>query len=188
MNNHKNLEPGRFYHIYNKARNEADLFRESTNYDYFLKLYDRYLFNHFETFAWVLMPNHFHFLIRTSPRLPDKPFHQYLSNLFNAYTKAFNKKYNRVGPLFKSPFERKEVTDSNQFRNLVHYIHNNPVHHGFSESMIEYRWSSYQTIVSLRPTKLNREVITGWFNGKDEFVKYHQGEYDYTNIKDLMID
>lgn len=143
MNTNQLLEPGIIYHIYNKARNGENMFREPTNYSYFLKLYERYLFEWFETFAWVLMPNHFHLLVKTSPQLPDKPFHQYLSNLFNAYTKAFNKKYDRSGPLFKSPYQRIAVTNTRQFRNLVHYIHNNPVHHGFCDSMLEYRWSSY---------------------------------------------
>ena len=93
-----------------------------------------------ETFAYCLMPNHFHFVlgIRSDDELLDyfnlpkdltgfenlsglisKKF----SNFFNAYTKAFNKKYSRVGRLFRSSVKRKLVEDDEYFCRLVHYIH-----------------------------------------------------------------
>lgn len=133
------LEPESYYHIYNRGINSCDLFTEEDNYNYFLNLYEKYVNPIAETFSWVLMPNHFHFLIR----LKDineldltgfenlsglKPPHQYFSNLFNAYTKAFNKRNNRHGALFERPFKRKLVEDESYFKQLVLYIHNNPVH------------------------------------------------------------
>ena len=154
MNTNQLLEPGIVYHIYNKARNGENLFHEPTNYSYFLKLYERYLFECFETFAWVLMPNHFHLLVKTSNRLPDKPFHQYLSNLFNAYTKAFNKRYDRSGPLFISPYQRIAVNNSRHFRNLIHYIHNNPVRKGLVATPDDWYYSSSAGWSSVRDEPL----------------------------------
>jgi putative transposase len=58
------LEAGEFYHIYNHGVGERDLFREPDNYDYFLGLYDKYISPVADTYAWVLMPNHFHLLVR----------------------------------------------------------------------------------------------------------------------------
>ena len=58
------LNYGKFYHIYNKGVNSCDLFYESTNYEHFLKLYDTYISPVADTYAWVLMKNHFHLLIR----------------------------------------------------------------------------------------------------------------------------
>lgn len=58
------LEPGNFYHIYNRGINSCNLFREPTNYEHFLELYDKYISPVADTFAWVLMPNHFHLLVR----------------------------------------------------------------------------------------------------------------------------
>ncbi len=58
------LEHGKYYHIYNRGINGENLFREKANYLYFLKLYDKYIDPVAETYAWCLMPNHFHLLVR----------------------------------------------------------------------------------------------------------------------------
>jgi len=145
------IEPlnfGKFYHIYNRGINSCDLFHENTNYEYFLGLYDKHISPMADTFAWVLMPNHFHLLVRIKeeediqPRttnLTISPHRdrnraralvpaKYFSNLFNSYAQAFNKMYGRHGNLFERPFKRKEITDKEYFKTLVSYIHNNPVH------------------------------------------------------------
>ena len=58
------LEFGQYYHIYNRGINGCDLFTSEENYQYFLNLYEKHIDPIAETFAWVLMPNHFHILIR----------------------------------------------------------------------------------------------------------------------------
>ena len=58
------IEHGYYYHIYNHGVGERDLFDETANYEYFLRLYDKYVSSIAETYAWVLMKNHFHFLVR----------------------------------------------------------------------------------------------------------------------------
>ena len=58
------LIPGNFYHIYNRGIDSCNLFIEPDNYEYFLSLYDKYISPVADTYAWVLMPNHFHFLVR----------------------------------------------------------------------------------------------------------------------------
>jgi REP element-mobilizing transposase RayT len=58
------LLPGKFYHIYNRGINSCSVFTETTNFEHFLNLYDKYISMVADTFAWVLMKNHFHFLVR----------------------------------------------------------------------------------------------------------------------------
>ncbi len=58
------LEPGCYYHIYNRGINGCELFREPTNYEYFLGLYEKHISPVAETFAWCLMGNHFHLLVK----------------------------------------------------------------------------------------------------------------------------
>ena len=60
----ENLMNGRFYHIYNRGNNRRDLYGEAADYEHFLSLYEKYITPVAETFAWVLMPNHFHLLVR----------------------------------------------------------------------------------------------------------------------------
>ena len=173
------LENGKYYHIYNRGINSDILFRDSDNYNYFLKLYDTHIDPIAETFAWCLMKNHFHFLIRVKEveeiktAIKIQPS-QSFSNLFNAYTKAFNKKYNRHGALFERPFRRKWVNYDRYFQNLIVYIHNNPVHHNICDHPLEYAWSSYLSCIADKPTKLNRQKVIETFNDVENFKYVHQ--------------
>jgi len=192
------LKQGKFYHIYNRGINSCNLFCESDNYAYFLRLYDKHISPVADTYAWVLMPNHFHFLIRLKDNAEvsdnlnltgfenlsglNKPPHQYFSNLFNAYTKAFNKRFSRHGSLFERPFKRKPVDEEEYFKQLILYIHNNPVHLGFSIHPVEYPWSSYLTCISSKDSKLKRDKVIGWFENKDNFVAQHRQPF---NIRQL---
>ncbi len=185
------IEPlihGKYYHIYNRGINSDTLFKEKRNYEYFLKLYDNHIEPIAETFAWCLMKNHFHLLIRikNADELslnkiiePSQSF----SNLFNAYTKAYNKSYNRHGPMFERPFKRKMISNESYFQNLIAYIHNNPVHHAICEHPLNYPWSSYITCVSEKKTKLKRTEVIAFFNDLENFKYVHQQK-----INDLSID
>ena len=99
------LVPGVVYHIYNRGNNGEDIFIEARNYDYFMKLYEKYITPVAETYAYCLLRNHFHLMVRIkdlpgfqnlaglNAGLKPKPIYQYFSNFFNAYTKAINKTY-----------------------------------------------------------------------------------------------
>ena len=78
------LRNSAYYHIYTRGNNRADLFREERNYRYFLSLYHRHIAPVAETYAYCLLRNHFHLLIRTRDSTPKTPS-QAFSNLFNAY-------------------------------------------------------------------------------------------------------
>ena len=58
------LEFGKYYRIYNKGLNSCKLFEETTNYNHFLSLYEKYIHPIADTYAYCLMKNHFHFLVR----------------------------------------------------------------------------------------------------------------------------
>jgi REP element-mobilizing transposase RayT len=55
---------GNYYHIYNRGNNGIDIFLETENYYHFLRLYAKYIEPIAETFAWCLLKNHFHVLVR----------------------------------------------------------------------------------------------------------------------------
>lgn len=61
---HLPLETGKYYHIYNRGINGCNLFYEEKNYHYFLEKYAHYMSGVLDTFAYCLMPNHFHLLVR----------------------------------------------------------------------------------------------------------------------------
>lgn len=203
MNQKEPLLFGNYYHIYNRGNNGIDIFLETENYYYFLRLYAKYIEPIAETFAWCLLKNHFHILVRIKdkteintqeltysttekPKLID-PSRQF-SHLFNAYTQAINKKHKRTGSLFETSFERKSVTSEKYFRQLIFYIHNNPVHHGFVKQVTQYPWSSYETIISQRPTKLKRTDVIELYNDIENFVFYHTQQQNLDEINNLLIE
>jgi len=176
MSNPIPLECGKYYHIYNRGINRANIFFEDRNYPYFLKLYAAHIEPIADTYAYCLLYNHFHFLVRIKQvmeldltGLQDlsglKKTSQYFSNMFNAYTKAINKAYNRTGALFQRPFGRIEVTAEDYFVNLITYIHQNPQRHGLVADFRTWLYSSYHALLSTQPTRLQREVVLTWFNG-----------------------
>ena len=197
------LENGKYYHIYNRGNNRIDLFYETENYNHFLRLYAKYIEPVVETYAWCLMKNHFHFLVyiketeeidisKLEYSSTDKPkiisASKQFSNLFNAYTLSMNKRYNRTGSLFEKNFRRKLVTSEVYFQKLIFYVHNNPVHHKFTEMIIEYPWTSYGTIISTKPTKLQRDKVIEAFHNLENFIYYHSINQNLDEIEDLIIE
>jgi REP element-mobilizing transposase RayT len=173
------LQPGRYYHIYNRGNNRENLFLEERNYRHFLKLYGRYVAPVANTYAYCLLKNHFHVLVRIKMVAEQgqtgkilNPSQQ-LGNLFNAYSKAINKAYRRSGSLFEHPFERIEVTSEQYLLRLIIYIHHNPQKHGLIADFRDWPYSSYQALCSTRPTGLRRDDVIAWFGGPAQLAAAH---------------
>lgn len=66
------LEQGKFYHIYNCGNNGENLFRMNGDYEHFIRMYEKYVDPVADTFAWVLMKNHFHILVRVKENIVYK--------------------------------------------------------------------------------------------------------------------
>lgn len=188
------LQYGKYYHIFNRGNNRENIFVEERNYRYFLQLYAKHVMPIADTYAYCLLRNHFHFLVRIKTveeqdltGLPRKPS-QHFSNLFNAYAKAFNKAYHRTGALFQRPFGRIEVASDAYFVYLVIYIHQNPQKHGFVEDFRTWPYSSYQALLSTKPTRLQRDDVLEWFQGLDHFEDVHRYEVDEGKIAPLILD
>lgn len=188
-----------YYHIYNRGTNRENIFIEERNYEHFLKLYEKHIELIAETFAYCLLRNHFHMLVRIKSeeeikqtlkvsetfrvlgnKKPlgsnelgsDYPSKQF-SNFFNAYAKAINKAYNRTGSLFQHPFGRVPVTTDRQFWNVIAYIHQNPQKHKFVDDFRDWKYSSYGIILSEKRTSLNRKEVLDWFGGKQSYLDLH---------------
>jgi REP element-mobilizing transposase RayT len=197
------LEPGKIYHIYNRGINRCNLFSDNDNYEYFLSLYSKHISPIANTLAWVLMKNHLHLLVQILPvedwksnteefknsqnMEPNKRTYQQFSNLFNAYTKAYNKRYKRTGSLMEHSFKRKEIDTIDYLKRVIVYIHNNPVKHGFCDHPEEYPWSSYKSCLSNKPTKLAREKVINWFGGVSEFEAYHKSNLNEDDINNWLL-
>jgi len=200
------LQPGVAYHIYNRGNNREDIFREERNYRYFLQLYARYVYSIADTFAYCLLRNHFHLLLRikTAEELRQlkafqalqasetwkvsRKLSRHFSNLFNAYTKAINNAYSRSGSLFEKSFKRIPVSNEAYFTQLIRYIHFNPQKHGFVDDFRDWPWSSYHTLQSHGSTRLARDEVVQWFDDTAGFISFHQEAVDEYRIAAFIGD
>lgn len=199
------LEYGKYYHIYNRGNNYENIFQNNEDYLHFLNAYDIYISPVADTFAWCLMKNHFHILVRIKnedeigflnsdysnsdnielkwktifPAHPDARYArkptptQQFKHLFIAYSRWFNKRHQRFGALFEKNFKRKHVDNEMYYTNLIVYIHNNPIKHGFVEHTLDYPWTSYLSISSTKPTKLMRDNVIRCFDNIENFKHQH---------------
>lgn len=201
------LAPAYFYHIYNHANGIENLFCSDGNYLYFLKLYSIHIAGIADTFAYCLMPNHFHFAIRIKPEEELTKYYQernsanvvpaggvvqlntrQFSNFFNAYVQAFNKQQRRRGGLFNEPYRRVKITSMNYLLNLIHYIHNNPVHHGFVNKMDEWKYSSFHELQTDKETMLARKQALEFFGGKVAFKEFHARKIEKEFLRTVEFD
>ena len=188
------LQHGRYYHIYNRGNNRENLFLEERNYRHFLKLYTRYVAPVADTYAYCLLKNHFHALVRimavAEQGQSDKMLNpsQQLGHLFNAYSKAINKAYGRTGSLFEHPFERKEITSEQHLLRLITYIHRNPQRHGLVGDFRDWPYSSYHALCSTWPTHLRRAEVLAWFGGPAQLAAAHRRPGDDPRFAALRLE
>ncbi|TVR80017.1 MAG: hypothetical protein EA412_05325 [Chitinophagaceae bacterium] len=202
------FEPGKVYHVYNHGNGDDNIFRQEKNYYRFLEKYNQHLSVISHTFAYCLMPNHFHFLLMIKPeseiievfktKYPKKSISELKENLnyhnsnqfaifLNSYSKYYNIKYNRKGSLFLDNIERKLIDNSGYFMKALNYIHFNPVMHGFVDDISNYKFTSYYDYVMKKNKRINRELAYKLFpkNAKIDFKPKLNGIEKYALEMDM---
>ncbi len=178
--------PGNYYHVYNRSISGSLLFYYENNYEYFLRKLKEYLHKEVNILSYCLLSNHFHLLIKVKEEIKEINYSKLFSNFFNCYTKSINKEQNRHGSLFVKPFKRKLIEKEDYLRVMVNYIHRNPIHHKVTDNIIDYKWSSYRSILSKDNYILDIDGILNIFNDIDTFELYvNRAINDY---KDLNLE
>lgn len=145
----RTLATAEFYHVYNRGVRKQPIFETDKDYvRFFKRVQDLQVEHPVSIFAYCLMPNHFHFLIRQNA---DEAITRLFSRLCNSHAKYFNIKYELVGPLFQGRFKAKLVDRDHYLLHLIRYIHLNPAELAKSsqrtqkiEFLERYAWSSYR--------------------------------------------
>ena len=193
-----------FYHLYNRGVEKRDIFVEKKDWERFHKLLyvanSTIPFRFIETEdqsidtidrgdpivaigAYVLMPNHFHILVK---EITENGLSKFMEKLNTGYSMYFNKKYERVGPLFQGRFKGEHVDNDEYLKYLYAYIHLNPIkliepdwkEVGIKDEkralkyISQYCYSSYEDYCGIR-----REE--GAILSKDEFPPYFSKDHDF---------
>ena len=178
------FEANKTFHLYSRSIGNQNLFLSDGNYIYFLEKYAHYCGDCFETIAYCLLPNHFHFFVRVKSNQEDKEIVKSFSNFLNSYAKAFNKAMGRSGSLFQRKFKRKLVDNDSYLSRIILYIHLNPIKHGLVKKAKDWKYSSFGAYYSDKPSKISKELGLGWFGGISEFLKIHENSVEeYLPVK-----
>lgn len=198
------LEPDRYYHIYNRGINGEKIFDTKENYLFFLKKFATYISPVCEVYSYCLMPNHFHFLIKVKSEneiqtfvkvsnfdkgknnKQEKGLHSFdsvvskqIGKFISSYSQAYNKVTNRHGALLESPFKRKRIVTEEYLRNLIIYIHSNPI--DLKQNFEIYPFSSFLPILSKSKTNLMREEVITLFGDLENLIysHHHPPKFDF---------
>lgn len=202
-----------FYHIFNRGVNKQEIFNNPSNdYERFLQTIFYYQFSgpkpQFSThkrfrvkdfsnnpkivdiICYCLMPNHFHFLLR---QIKEGGITEFISKVSNSYTKYFNTKHKRIGPLFQGEFKAVPIETDMQLLHVSRYIHLNPFVSGLVKNLAVYPYSSYKSFTE--PASVGFCIIKpvlDFFKNPKEYKKFINDHKDYAQelekIKHLLLD
>lgn len=170
--------PDVYYHFYNRGNNRQAVFFESDNYLYFLKGVKKYLAPTVNIIAYCLMPTHYHILVRVKSQTSEvfktsevsAQVSLAMQKFLISYTKAINKRFERVGSLFQGQFQAKPIQTYSHLLHLCVYIHTNPVKDGMVALPEDWIYSNYLEWLGKRNgTLVDREFIHENFGSPAEY-------------------
>jgi putative transposase len=160
-----------YYHIYNHASYNMNLFNDDMDYQRYFELIKRYLDNkNFDISSFCLMPNHFHFLLKQNIAIPVyEPFIQ----ICYQYSRYYNNKYDHKGTIFASKLQHIHVDKDNYILWLCAYIHLNPIKAGLCKSIEDWNWSNFLEWVQQRNLfTYDSSIRDANFTSPKSYIKY----------------
>lgn len=184
---------GGYYHVYSRGSEKRIIFLDKADKKRFLERLEEYKDLHYvKIIAYCLMPNHYHLLIQQNS---DEPISKFISRLNLAYAMYFNKRYERVGPLFQGRFKAKHVGTDEYLLHLSRYIHLNPLTHLDERGLKNYHWSSLKNYLSdAKDGFVDTESIASYFNSKNwkadynKFIKTEADERMKQELDEMMFE
>lgn len=200
------------YHVYNRGVEKRLIFIIDRDYQRFLETLYYYQFQgpkpRFSThqrfkikdysnnpkiisvMAYCLMPTHFHLILK---QLKDNGITEFIGKVCNSYTKYFNTKHGRIGPLLQGEFKTVLVESNEQLLQLSRYIHLNPYMSEVTNDLRSYPYSSYQSFIGNMLDKLSDpELVLSLFKSKRDYQGFVLDQADYARevkqIEHLLLD
>lgn len=191
-----------WYHLYNRGVEKRDVFTNKQDYKVFLYFLKRYLiqppiseneiksrfkndlFDKIQLISYCLMPNHFHLLVK---QVEKNNIIAFMRALSNSYTRYFNQKYQRTGPLFQGAYKGILVNEEHYLLHLSRYIHLNPIEISHLKDsgevkprtrfhLVNYPYSSYGEYLGLQKTT--------WIHPEEILVFFKTAQK--TSLKDIL--
>jgi REP element-mobilizing transposase RayT len=152
------------YHITIRGVNKSDIFLDTEDYETFLNyLQNIKATSGVEIYAYCLMTNHIHLLLKEGNEELSKTF----VRLGAGFVGWYNRKYERIGHLFQSRYNSEVVENDGYLLMVMRYIHQNPVKAGISKHVTGYPWSSIHDYTGTSRI-CNTRVGLAYFQAKND--------------------
>lgn len=144
-----------------------------------------------EIIAFVFMPNHFHILLK---QVVQNGVSKFMSQFQNSYTRYYNTKHNRIGPVFQGVFKAVHVETQEQLLHLSRYIHINPVVSLVikKQDLFTYPWSSLPDYLDRKSSFLSPDSVLDLFKTTEAYKQFILDNIDYAQrleqTKHLLLD
>lgn len=214
------LTNGQYYHIYSRSIAKYIIFNKDNEFDRFIQLLDLYRFQKFgykysafekldsstqheivsnlrhgsdrivSVVAYCIMPTHIHLLLKQNK---TNGITNYMSKALNSYSRYFNTRHKRIGPLWAGRFKSVIVRDDQQLLHLTRYIHLNPTSAGLVERPNDWQQSSYQEYINKVGSKTALCETEDLFDiSPSDYRKFVNSRRSYqrelAQIKGILID
>ena len=128
------------YHVMLRGINQQIIFEDEEDFQMFLStLKECKRISGFDLYAYCLMTNHVHLLLKVG----KEPLAMIFRRLGSRYVYWYNRKYQRTGHLFQDRYRSEPIENEAYFLTALRYIIQNPMKAGMEESPGTYPWSSY---------------------------------------------
>jgi REP element-mobilizing transposase RayT len=164
--------PGALHHVIIRGIDRSLIFRDSQDYENFISRLAQ-LLNETSTFcyAWALMKNHAHLLLRSGP----SPLTSFMRRLLTGYAQQFNRRHNRSGHLFQNRYKSFLCEEDPYLLELVRYIHLNPIRAGAAKDMAaleKFRWCGHGVLMGkIKQDWQDSSFVLSLFHEKQSFAK-----------------
>jgi putative transposase len=168
--------PGALHHVMGRGLDRQTIFRDDHDRaDFVRRLEDLAGAGALSVYAWALLPNHFHLLVRTGAR----PLARNMRILLTGYAGAFNRRHKRVGHLFQNRYKSIVVEEEPYLLELVRYLHLNPVRAQVVpdlRALNRYPWAGHSALLGTipRPWQETRTVLAQFGATRRRAVRAYQ--------------
>ena len=171
------------YHAMLRGINQQDIFEDKEDFIRFLTVIRECKdISGFELYAYCLMTNHVHFLIKAE----EEPLEMIFKRIGCRYVYWYNLKYQRSGHLFQDRYKSENVEDESYFLTVLRYIIQNPMKAGIEAAPGDYPWSSYRSYLGVADGLTDTGFAEDMFSSGEELINYlnHKDESILMDIPD----
>lgn len=170
------------YHIMTRGNNKEWVFKGDRFKSLYKERMDKVIeSSEIELYAWCLMDNHVHIILKGEKDEISKG----LKAINSYYAQRYNCFNKRVGHALQDRYKSEAVETDGYFKGVIRYVHQNPLKAKMVKNIADYEWSSYNEYLNGMAANNTINILEAYFNNDiREFIDYHS-QTDYTEYLDL---